>query len=148
MSRSKGITVYGIMIIIFGAYVLLGVGKYGQFALMFKPLPGTLTVAIYLFTVLYGICAVYCGSRILKLEDWARKVLTVMAVISVTSGLFLNRIVMSNFKEYIASGNVDVPPEFVGPVYTYAIILTAVVTVFELSFIYFFTRSKVAEQFS
>ncbi len=148
MKRSRGITVYGIMIIIFGAYVLIGVGNYSQFALMFKPLPGAVTIAVYLFTVFYGISAIYCGSRILKLEDWARRMMMILAVVSVTSGILLNRIVMSNFKEYIASGKVEVPAEFVGPVYTYAVVITAIVTLFELSIIYYLTRPKVAEQFS
>jgi len=136
------------VIIIFGAYVLLGVGNYGQFALMFKPLPAAITIAVYLFTVFYGISAIYCGSRILKLEDWARRMMMILAVVSVTSGILLNRIVMSNFKEYIAAGKVEVPPELVGPVYTYAVIITAIVTLFELSIIYFFTRPKVSSQFS
>lgn len=147
MERSKGVKVYGIALIAFGIYNLLGVGAYKQFSLMFSPLPPPLIVAIYVFTILYGICAVYCGSRVLRLEDWARKLIVSLTAVSVVSGFFLNKTVMANFKEFIMTEQSGVPPGMSGTVYTYAVFLTAFVTLFELSVIYFFTRPKIAGQF-
>ena len=147
MERSRGITVYGTAVIIFGVYNLLGVGSYRQFSLMFRPLPPFLITAVYIFTVLYGICGVYCGTRILRLEDWARKTVVGLTVLSVISGLLLNRTVMANFRDFLLTEQAGIAPDMAGPVYTYAVIITALITIFELSVIYYLTRPKVAEQF-
>ena len=148
MTRTRGITVYGTAMIVFGVYNLIGLGNYGQFSMMFRPLPHLFVLVIYLFTVLYGICGVYCGMKILRLEDWARKVMVVMTSISVLSGLLLNRMVMRNFREFIDSSQSNVPPELADPIYIYAVILTALVTIFEMSVVYYFTRPKVRDRFS
>ncbi len=147
MEANKGIRVYGIALVVFGLYNLIGVGSYGQFSVMFKPLSAPAVVAIYIFTIIYGICAVYCGTRILRLENWARKVMVAMTSASVISGLMLNRTVMANFKEFIMTEQSRVPPEIAGSVYNYAVIMTAAITLFELSVIFFFTRPRIAAQF-
>ncbi len=148
MERSKGVKIYGIAIIAFGIYNLLGVGGYKQFSLMFKPLAPALIFAIYLFTILYGICAIYCGTRLLRLENWARKLVLGLTTVSVISGFFLNKTVMANFKEFMLTEQSGVSPEMSGTVYTYAVFITAFITLFELSIIYFFTRPKIAGQFN
>ncbi|MBD3296440.1 MAG: hypothetical protein GF392_03650 [Candidatus Omnitrophica bacterium] len=145
--RPAGITIFSVALILFGVYNLLGVGSYGDFAAMFSPLPAVIVVPLYMFTVLYGICAVYCGSRMLKLEDWARKVMVVMTSISVILGLALNRTVMANFKQLMESGKIEVPPELTGSVYTYIVAAMAAATIFELAVVFYFTRSGVAEAF-
>ncbi|MFC1548922.1 hypothetical protein ACFL5E_03075 [Candidatus Omnitrophota bacterium] len=147
MEASKGVRVCGIAIIVFGIYNLLGVGAYKQFSMMFQPLPKIIILSLYLFTVFYGICGVYCGTKILRLEDWARKVIVALTTINVISSLLLNRTVMANFKVFIQTEQSRVPPEIASDIYIYAVVLTAVVTIFELSIIYFFTRPKVIEQF-
>ncbi|GEM_PF-1930097 len=147
MERSRGITIYGTVIIIFGAYNLIGIGSYKQFSMMFQPLSSVLIIALYMFTILYGICGVYCGIRILKLEDWARQVIVGLAAVSVISGLLLNRMVMSNFRDFLLSEQSGISPELIEPVYRYTVLLSALITVFELSVIYFFTRPKVVNQF-
>ena len=40
-----------------------------------------------------------------------------------------------------------ISPELIEPVYRYTVLLSALITVFELSVIYFFTRPKVVNQF-
>ena len=147
MERSRGITVYGIMIIALGVYNLVGIGNYGQFSFMFRPLPPVLVTAIYVFTILYGICGVYCGTKILRLEDWARRVIVGVTAVSVLSGLLLNRTVMANFRDFLLLEQSRVAPELIEPVYRYTIILGVLSAIFELSIIYFFTRPKVTEQF-
>ncbi|MBD3426635.1 MAG: hypothetical protein GF409_05345 [Candidatus Omnitrophica bacterium] len=147
MERSKGVRIYGVLLIAFGIYNLLGVGAYKQFSVLFKTIPQAVTVAMYVFTILYGISAAYCGNRILHLENWARKLIVGMTSISVITGFLLNKTVLSNFKEYIMTEQAKVPPEMAGSVYTYAVFMTAAITIFELSVIYFFTRPSVVEQF-
>ena len=145
--RSRAVTVYGTIIILSGVYNLVGLGSYKQFSVMFRGLPAFLITAIYLFTVFYGICGVYCGSKILKLEDWARKTIIGLTTVSVISGFLLNRIVMANFKDLLASGQFDVPPGMAGSMYNYAVVITALAAIFEMSVIFFFTRSTVTRQF-
>ena len=147
MERSRGIVIYGMAIVVFGFYNLLGAGDYGHFKTMFQPLPAFVITGIYFFTVFYGICGVYCGRKILKLEDWSRKLMVVLTVISVVSGLALNRIVMANFREFLQSGNINIPPDMIGPVSSYMVVLTVLITLFEMSVIYYFTRPGVAHQF-
>jgi hypothetical protein len=147
MEMSRGIRIYGIALVVYGVYNLVGIGSYGQFASMFKPLPPVVITAVYVFTILYGICGVYCGTKILKLEDWARKIIVALTTVSLISGLLLNRTVMANFKDFLMSGQAKVTPDMVGPVYTYAIVFTALAAFFELSIIYYFTRPGVIQQF-
>lgn len=147
MERSKGLKFFGGAVIALGVYSLIGVGSYKQFAFMFKPIFPPVILTIYLFTILYGICSIYCGSKILKLEDWARKLIVVLTTISVISGLFLQRTVMSNLREFLLSQESPLSPELINSVYTYTIVFTALITFFELSLIYFFTRPGVIQQF-
>ncbi len=144
---NKGIRVFGTLLIIYGVYNLIGIGNYRQFAIMFKGLPPVMTIGVYAFSIFYGICALYCGARILKLEDWARKVMVGLTSISVVLGFIFNRTVMTNFRDYLLSQAVNVPPELVGPVYRYMMVFTVLVTIFELSVIVFFTRHNVVSQF-
>ena len=147
METARGIRRYGIALIIYGVYNLIGIGSFGQFAMMFKPLPQQVIFFVYVFTIFYGICGVYCGTRILRLEDWARKLVVGLTSVSVVSGLLLNRMVMGNFREYLASEASKLAPDMVAPVYKYAVILSALLTLFELSVIYYFTRPVITRQF-
>jgi len=144
----KGVRIYGVLLILYGLYNLVGLGSYGQFSMMFRPLVTPVVIAIYGFTALYGICGVYCGIKILRLEDWARRLMVVMTAVSVTVGLLLNRLVMGNFMEFLAQEASQVPPDMAGSVYRFAVILTVLVTLFELSIIYYFTRPGITRQFS
>ena len=114
---------------------------------MFKGLLSVVTAASYVFSIVYGICGVYCGMKILRLEDWARKAMVALTSASIVLGIFVNKTVMLNFKEYLLSGKVPIEPEMVGPVYNCMIVLTVLVTLFELSIVFFLTRQKVIEQF-
>jgi len=147
MKRSGGVKFYGVALIVYGAYNLMGVGDYAQFAGMFKPLSGPIVLAVYLFTIFYGICGIYCGNRILKLEDWARRMMVGLTAVSVIAGFLLNRIVMKNFNLMLSSEASGVTPDMAPSVYRFAIIFTALVTLFELSVVYYFTRPAVAAQF-
>lgn len=149
MQLSKGVKIYSTILMVSGLYNLLGVGKYPQFALLFEGIAPILIKAMYVFTILYGICNIYCGMRMFKLEDWARKVVVGLASFSIVSGLFLNRIVMANFKEMLLSGTFpEVDAAMVMPIYNSTIIVTALVTLFEISVVYFFTRRDIKEQFN
>ncbi len=147
MEKTRGMTIFTTAVMIFGVYSLLGAGNYASFALMFKGVNGAAVRGIYLFTVFYGICGVYCGSRMLRAEDWARKMVVVLASMSVILGFALNGTVFANFKEFLASGKAGVRPDEVPAFYRYAVILSALVTAFEISVVFYFTRPSVKKQF-
>ncbi|MFH1877485.1 MAG: hypothetical protein ABH883_01590 [Candidatus Omnitrophota bacterium] len=148
MERSTGVSIYGTAVMVYGAYNLLGTGGYKHFSGMFQPLPAFIIFCLYLFTVIYGICGIYCGVRILRLENWARKVMVIFTAISVISGFFLNRTVMNNFKTLLVSGKTEIPLEMAGTAYNYILVFTALIALFELSIIYFFTRVDIKKQFA
>ena len=148
MERSKGVKLFGMLIIFFGVYTLLGAGNYKQFTLMFEDLANFIIIPVYVFTLLYGICCVYCGTALLRLEDWSRKVIVALTAVSIILGFLLSRLVMANFKAFVSSPGANVSVDMQGQVYMYAVIFNAIVTIFELSIVYFFTRQKVKEQFA
>jgi hypothetical protein len=147
MERSRGVLFYAIALMIYGAYNLLGALNYGQFADMLKGIPQPLLMLVYVFIVFYSICCVYCGSKILRLEDWARRFMVVLSAASVILGVVINPMVMRNFREFLASDSAGITPEMAGPVFRYIVALTFIFTLFEISVIYFFTRPRVAAQF-
>lgn len=132
---------------IFGVYTLLGAGSYGNFSSMFKGMNGAAVMAVYSFTVFYGICDIYCGSRMLRLEDWARKMVIAVTSASVLLGFAVNRTVFENFKAFLSSGKAGIPADQALPVYRYAVILAALVVLFEISVVFYFTRRSVRENF-
>ncbi|MDD5634041.1 MAG: hypothetical protein PHW46_02055 [Candidatus Omnitrophica bacterium] len=148
IQECKGISRYSTAIVIYGLYILVGAGNYRQFLIMFKGLDPFLVYVIYFFTVLYGISCLYCGVKIRKLEDWARKLMIIMTAISVASGLFLNRIAISNMRIYLLSGREAIPANVVETVFISSVIITAFTALFELSIIFFFTRPGVVREFS
>lgn len=147
MERSKGVVVYAAALMIYGVYNLLGALNYGQFTDMLKGIPQPVLTLVYVFIVFYSICCVYCGSKILRLEDWARRFIVVLSAASVILGVVINPLVMRNFREFIASGSSGITPEMAEPVLRYIVALTFIFTLFEISVIYFFTRPRVAAQF-
>ena len=147
MKVSKGVRFYGIALIAYGVFNLLGAGSFKQFAIMLKGLNNAIIVALYVFTIIYGVCGVYCATKILKLEDWARKVIVVLTSISVILGFLLNRIVLSNLKEFLLSEQSQITPDMIGGAFAYTVFFMILVTIFELSVVFFFTRPGVVRQF-
>lgn len=147
MERTRGVTVYGVAIIAYGVYNLLGLANYRNFRAMFEGMPPFLITALYVFTSVYAVCGVYCGARIMRLEDWARKVVITLTSVSVLLGLVFNRTVTSNFRLFIESGGGGVTPDQVNAVYMSAVMITVLATLFEISVIWFLTRPGVSRQF-
>jgi len=147
INRSKGVKAYGIAIIVYGVFNLVGLGSFSQFSPMFNPLPHLVIVSVYAFTIFYGICGVYCGSKILKLENWARKFMISVTAINLIAAFLLNRTVMSNLRDFLYSGEVGIPASAAPVAYMSVVIFTVLFAIFELSIIYFLTRPSVAKQF-
>ena len=103
MEIPKSIRIYSAGVVALGVYNLLGAGSYDGFAPMFRGFPAAVAPLVYVFTVFYGISGVYCGSRMMRLEDWARKMMVALTSMSVITGFMLNRRVFENLKEFVSS---------------------------------------------
>jgi hypothetical protein len=147
MNSAKSIRVLGIAVVLYGVYNLLGIGNFKQFAVMLAGIPRLAVLVVYAFSIFYAVCCVYCGAKIMKGEDWARKMVLALTSVSVLLGFLLRGTVMANFREYVFSQSANVPPGMAGSVYNYTVILTVLATLFELAVIVVFTRRGVVEQF-
>lgn len=147
MYPAKLIRVFGIAVIIYGVYNLLGIGNFRQFAAMLAGIPNPVVLIVYGFSIFYAVCCVYCGTRIIRYEDWARKVVVALTSVSVLSGFLLRGTIMANFREYVISQSPNMPPNMLNSLYNYTMILAVISTIFELAVIIFFTRRSVADEF-
>lgn len=139
---------YSAAIICYGAFLLVGIGTFKQFSVMFKGIPVFWMAAVYSFNVLYGICNVYCGGRLLRSENWARKVVVAFTSANIVISFILNKTVMTNFKEYVFSAASKIPPDMAEPLYNYTIFFIVMTTLFELGAVVLFTRPSVIARFT
>ena len=147
MNSAKLIRVFGVAVILYGVYNLLGIGNYKQFAVMLAGIPHLAVLLVYAFSIFYAVSCVYCGTRVMRHEDWARKMVLVLTSASVLLGFLLRGTVMANLREYVFSQNANMPAGMAGSIYNYAVAFTVLATLFELAVIVFFTRRSVVEQF-
>ena len=147
MGSAKLIRVFGIAVVLYGVYNLLGIGNFRQFAVMLAGIPHLAVLVVYAFSIFYAVCCVYCGTKIMKGEDWERKMVVALTSVSVLLGFILRGTVMANFREYVFSQSAKVPPDMANSVYIYTVIFTILATLFELAVIVVFTRRGVVEQF-
>lgn len=148
MNKTTNVRPYAFAVILLGIYNLLGTGDFKSFAMMFKGVNVAGIWCVYVFTVFYGICDVYCGTRIMRLEDWARKAVVSVTFVNVVLGFIFNKTVFANFKVFLDSGMAGVAADKVPSLYKYAVILAALVTLFEISVVFYFTRPSVKKMFS
>jgi hypothetical protein len=147
IDRTRSVRAYAFAVIFFGIYNLLGTGNFQSFAMMFKGVSVLGVWCIYVFTVFYGICDVYCGTRIMRLEDWARKVAVFVTFVNVVLSFVFNKTVFANFRIFLDSGKAGIAADKVPSLYKYAVILAALVTLFEISVVFYFTRPSVKKMF-
>ncbi|MBF0216219.1 MAG: hypothetical protein HQL30_04405 [Candidatus Omnitrophica bacterium] len=141
------IKVFSYLIIFYGVYHLLGIGDFEHFSIMFKGLPKVVTLFLYFFSVLYGVCGLYSGAKILKKEDWARKFFLVLTVVSVVLGFGVGSTVIANFREFIFSKASGIPSAYAQDVFRMGLVFTSLATVFELAVVVFFTRPRIVALF-
>ena len=143
---NRSIRAFAIGLILYGAINLLGNAGYGDFKILCKGFPEPIILAIYIFGIGYGIMGILCGTRILRFENWARKTAIGLVLMSLLIGLLITPQTLKNLElfhsENIALQNVSLR----GLVKTY-ISFAVIFTLFEISFIYFFTRLKIKGYF-
>lgn len=145
MKEPKGwIRAFSIALILYGAFNLLGYSKYDSFKMLCNGLPEMLIFAAYVYGVGYGIMSILCGTKIMRLEDWARKTAVVLVFISLVLGLLLTPTVLKNLSSYFDMISGVGPFEDFKRLY---VVFSIIFTLFEISLIYFFTRPKIKKYF-
>jgi len=97
MKKPIGVTVFGILVIIFAALGILGtLFSFLAFGLManlpmFQQMPMQYNMAYMLFSLIssliMGVLGLIAGIGILKLKNWARVLLIVFAIVMIVLGL-------------------------------------------------------------
>jgi len=143
---NRSVRAFAIGLIVYGAINLLGNAGYEDFKLLCKGLPQLVILTVYIFGIGYGIMSILCGTRILKFENWARKTAIVLVLVSLLVGLLVTPIAARNLETFY-SVNADIrniPLDNLVKVYMF---FTVIFTLFEILFIYFFTRPKMKGYF-
>lgn len=147
MKLSSGVKVYAASLIIYGLYVMFGMGTFSQFSLLFMTQTRSVSLSLYCFLMVYGVICLYCGTRLFKSANWARRTVLVFVTISIILGIFFSPTAIRNISFLAYTGQLYIP---VGPVeqaVRAAVLLTFLFSAYELSLIFFFTRKKIKKQF-
>ncbi len=144
--RASGIGFFGVAHIIYGIINLFGLNNYKDFKNLLTGYPNAIIFLIFGFGIFYGIMCIFCGTKILKLEDWARGTAVILVIISLFLGLFTNPVALKNVRTLYGYGQ-----QFGGAdldmVIKGFLLFAVIFTLYELAFVFYFTRGKVKEQF-
>jgi len=143
---NQGIKVFSIIFVIYGALNLLNYTSYNDFAVLCSGLPRFLVVLTYSYGVAYGIVGILCGTKIMKLENWARKTAIGFVLASLVIGLFLTPVVFNNTKTFYAEKMMTANISADDFTRTF-LLFTIIFTLFEISFVYYFTRPSIISFF-
>ena len=144
--RASGISFFGAAHIIYGIINLFGLNNYKDFKNLLTGYPNALIFLIYGFGIFYGIMCIFCGTKILKLEDWARGTAVILVIISLFLGLFTNPVALKNVRILYEQGQ-QLGGASLDAVIRGFILFAVIFTLYELAFVFYFTRGKVKEQF-
>lgn len=144
-NKNSGIRSFGIMLIVYGVINVFSYINFKEFKEICAGLPQSVIYSIFAFGIIYSIMCIKCGSSILKLEEWARKIAVILVLTSLLLGLFLTPIMLENAKgiyrqKFGAAANLDAAIRTI-------VIFAVFFTIFELAFVLYFTRPKVKEYF-
>lgn len=144
---TQGVRTLIIMLIIYGVINLLGAANYKDIKMLCTGLPSAVIFAIYIFGVAYGVSCIFCGTKMLRLEDWARKTAIVFTFISLLLGLLLMPLAQKNLSVFYPT-NIAWQDVSLGVLKKITMTFNVIFVAFELAFIYFFTRPRIKEHFS
>ncbi len=170
--RSKGVTILAWSLIVISIFMLLQVGSYRR-AYFF--LTNTLLFAIIIYAVVFYVAAILAGISVLRLKEWARKLLLLIAIVGIVDMfIFLplnHRVVkelvntsefVENLEKQYDSLSAEAKAKF-APTKQYYVriatnatldvgnvvmgIIEVIMVAYSLLLLFFFTRPRVREQF-
>lgn len=149
--RSIGVTIFACFFIIGGIASIIGILKPKNPSLPIQLQPGMPTIILgYISTMLSLICGIY----LLKLKSWARKLAIILCVVHlITIPLFLKILSPINIEAMrsamAARGATEMQQKQFEPFASLLLMIVAAISIiWNLSIVYFFTRTKVKEQFN
>ncbi len=149
--RSIGVTIFACFFIIGGIFNITGMLKPKNPSLPIQLQPGMPAIILgYISTMLSLICGIY----LLKLKSWARKLAIILCVAHlITIPLFFKMLAPINIAAmrsvFAARGATEMQQKQFEPFVSLVLMIVAAVgIIWNLSIFYFFTRSKVKEQFN
>jgi hypothetical protein len=154
--RSPGVLVLAILFIL-GALIQLPSVKFDDYKIFFQPLPEKVIIVHYFFIKVLLILGIISGIGILLLKNIFRKIAVFLSAYTIFNYLvegpfFIFRNVpqyINNLSLNISSQTKSVSLSFIsGFLWNYTIIAWVLDFSFAILIIYFFTRSKVKDQFS
>ncbi|MCK4463053.1 MAG: hypothetical protein KAU58_01945 [Candidatus Omnitrophica bacterium] len=138
----SGIRIFAAAHIIYGIINLFGLGNYKDFKNLLTGYPNAVIFLIYGFGIIYGIMCIFCGSKILKLEDWARRTAVMLVIVSLFLGLFTNPVALKNIRTFYGYGQ-QFGGADIDTVIKSFLLFAIIFTLYELAFVFYFTRSKI-----
>lgn len=154
--RSRTVAIFGWLMIIINAFVLLAVFDTKSFFDAYKSFPKNFLIAMYAYSLISPIVGIIAGIGILKLKDVMRKIGIFINSLDILAGIPLFFISAKDLQRYCYTAALSSAPSGVSQVNANMIanISFYIVTILSWGFIglsilliYFFTRPKVKAQF-
>jgi hypothetical protein len=154
--RSRAVVIFGWLMIIINAFVLLATFNTKSFFDVYKSFPNNFLIAMYAYSLISPIIGIIAGIGILKLKDLMRKVGIFINSLDILGGIPLFFLSIKDLQRYCYTVALSSAPSGVSQVNAGMIanISFYIVTILSwgfiglsILFIYFFTRPKVREQF-
>jgi len=142
----RKIRVFGTIFIFYGILNLVTYSNYQDFARVSNGLPALLVRFLFCFGIAYGVVGVLCGTRILRLEEWARRTALIFVAFSLVSGIFVAPVTIGNMKKMFEALPQPVTASVSDMLNAY-VFIAGIFTFFELLFVYFFTRQDTGHYF-
>lgn len=154
--RSKGVTIFGILLILSCLFQMLGLTKADTWKLLFQPLPEGIVYIRFLISVIVLILGVISGIGVLFLKDIFRKIALFLGFFALYAYLIeAPFFTFRNMPQFIKQAAMHAAATIPGVVEsTYSLVLWTTMIIswiidlgFAICLIYFFTRTKVKAQF-
>jgi len=149
--RSRGVTIFAVLLIVGSIHKLIGLSDYNYYVLMFQHLPSDLIITRYTFSIALRILGFSIAMGILMLNEFSRKVIVILSFCTILTIYWKHPLqVFTNLAVHVGQNT----PSFEGvtllnPVFPIvAMIFYSIWDImFSCSMIYFFTRPNVKKQF-
>lgn len=154
--RSRGVTIFAWLMIILNIIVLLSSFDFKTMFECFKSFPRLLIWGMVFYGIISSLLGIFSGFGLLRLKDLARQIGIVINSIDLLFGLPVFFFSLNDIMQYsynsavstIAKSPTGLDINMVTNSIFYSIIFMSwVLFILSLSFIYFFTRPKIKEQF-
>lgn len=151
-ARPRGVVIFGVLLILGSIYKLWGFLDYDYYRFMFQQLPEKVILARYFSSVTLRLAGLIAATGVLLLKDGFRKFLLLLCLFTLCSIYWkhpfyvfenISRYTEQQFLNKAGAGELTYPLHpWISLIFNYAVDI-----IFFGSALYYFTRSKIKEQF-